>query len=700
MASLQRAFLAARDEAPPATTRGLCSLSPFRRALKLKLLLEIANAERQFGIEILVVKHEQNVLGVSEAEVDDDIVLAAAFDVWIAIGYSGHVAADGANFLQFAAGPVKSQLALQNKRDVRYFVLVQLYPRICSELEDGIDDAMPAVDAINVEPKIVEALELPPWDIAVVEFLAGHVRFLLDCRYVLWAPRPESSVRSGTIRDNGGTPEALRANFLTKKARASHQLAVWVISPVVRKPRRGSLTMNLKWLLVRRITLVALACLVAGSVITIYRVSSVASRENAELTLSVSRQLNLQLLRIDTMLDIPKRFPDWDLVTSYALQPGQCIQLLRRDASVWRSSCAGIDTVSKPAPQWFVSVYTSLIGGEALASLPVSYRGNTAGSVVATFNPAAVAGETWRAIAPVFGFSALLIALLCIVTYYVIDSALRPTVEILRGLNRLAKGDLDARLPPFRVSEINRISEVFNALVSDLKRASAERAELARRLVDAQEQERRHIARELHDEIAQKLSAVSALAACLRMTAQQDAKHLEGEARQLEDMASGLMISLRKTLTHLRPQDIDDLGLLPSLEGLVAGHNKDANGRTRYTIEANGNIEDLNSETRAHVYRIVQEGLNNAAKHANAQRVKVTLNQLGKAGANKVELAITDDGTGPADDARHRPFAGSGLIGMRERVLALSGSFNAGPIAQGGFGLRVEFPLHPQGGAA
>ncbi|HML28019.1 MAG TPA: histidine kinase [Hyphomicrobium sp.] len=458
--------------------------------------------------------------------------------------------------------------------------------------------------------------------------------------------------------------------------------------------------MNLKWLLVRRITLVALACLVAGSAITLYRVSSVASRDNAELALSVSRQLNLQLLRIDTMLDIPKRFPDWDLVTSYALQPGQCVQLLRRDASVWRSSCTGVDTVTSSAPQWFVAAYTSLIGGEALASQPVSYRGNVAGSVVATFNPAAVAGETWRAIAPVFGFSALLVALLCAVTYYVIDRALRPTAEILRGLNRLAKGDLNTRLPPFRVSEINRISEVFNALVADLKSASAERAELARRLVDAQERERRHIARELHDEIAQKLSAVNALAACLRMTAQQDAKHLEEEARQLEDMASSLMISLRKTLTYLRPQEIDDLGLLPSLEGLIAGHNKDANGRTRYTIEANGNIEGLNSETRAHVYRIVQEALNNAAKHANAQRVKVTLNQLENAEANRVELAITDDGMGPAYDVKHRSFAGSGLIGMRERVQALSGSFNAGPMAQGGFGLRVEFPLHPQGGAA
>ncbi|MFT3731078.1 MAG: histidine kinase [Hyphomicrobium sp.] len=458
--------------------------------------------------------------------------------------------------------------------------------------------------------------------------------------------------------------------------------------------------MSLKWLLVRRITLVATACALVGGFIAVCSVSRTANHQNAELAQSVSRQLNLQLLRIDTMLDLPKRFPDWDLVTSYALQPGQCVQLLARDGSVSRSSCEGIDAVVNPTPSWFIDAYTFLFPGDATVSEPVSYRGTGEGSVVASFTPAAIAGATWQTIAPASGFAILLVALLCIVTYYIIDHALRPTTEILQGIDRLAKGDLGVRLPSFRVAEINRISEVFNALVADLKRASSERAELARRLVDAQEQERRHIARELHDEIAQKLSALSALAACLRIAAQQDATGLAGEAKELEAMASSLMASLRRTLTYLRPQEIDDLGLLPSLEGLVAGHNKDCEGRTRYTIEADGDIEELNSETRAHVYRIIQEALNNAARHANAQHVRVTLNQLLGADGRKVELAITDDGIGSAPSAKLKPFPGSGLIGMRERVLALSGSFNAGPLQGGGFGLHVVFPSQPSGGAA
>jgi signal transduction histidine kinase len=279
----------------------------------------------------------------------------------------------------------------------------------------------------------------------------------------------------------------------------------------------------------------------------------------------------------------------------------------------------------------------------------------------------------------------------------VIDRALLPAKEILAGLNRLARGDLACRLPAFRLCELNRISEVFNALSEDLSNATSERAELARRLVDTQEQERRHIARELHDEIAQKLSALSAHAACMRTAAQRDAPGLTGEARELERMASDLMISLRRTLTYLRPQEIDDLGLIQSLNALVAQHNQSAHGRTSYSIEMDGEVDHLRAETRAHVYRIIQEALTNASKHANARTVKVLLSQLADADQETITLSVVDDGSGSSPDDKPSSPTGSGMIGMRERVVALSGKFAAGPLPAGGFGLRVEFPTQQRG---
>lgn len=86
--------------------------------------------------------------------------------------------------------------------------------------------------------------------------------------------------------------------------------------------------MDLKWLLMRRIVLVALACFIAGSTFTVVAIGHNVKRQNEQLADSVGRQLALQLVRIGTFIDTPQRFPDWDLVTSFVLQPGQCIRFL------------------------------------------------------------------------------------------------------------------------------------------------------------------------------------------------------------------------------------------------------------------------------------------------------------------------------------------------------------------------------------
>jgi two-component system sensor histidine kinase UhpB len=455
--------------------------------------------------------------------------------------------------------------------------------------------------------------------------------------------------------------------------------------------------MDLKWLLVRRITLVALACFLTGSGLALYMAAHDAKERNVTLVELAGRQLDLQLSRIERSTDIPKRFPDWDLVSSYALQPGQCVEFYGADTDRNRSSCAGFDARSASAPQWFSNAYRLFINGHLTASRSLIYRNADQGTIVAVFDPLATAEQAWATIAPLLGLSALLVTALCFVTYLVVDRALLPARDILAGLNRLARGDLTCRLPAFRLTELNRISEVFNAVSEELEKATSERTELARRLVDMQEQERRHIARELHDEIAQKLAALNALAACIRRSAETDAHPLVRETRDLEKMASGLMIALRRTLTYLRPQEIDDLGLVQSLKALVEEHNQSAAGRTAYSIETIGEVEQLRAETSAHVYRLVQEALTNASKHANARNVRVSLSQHADRDQDRIRLSVVDDGTGPSANGKPPLLAGAGLIGMRERVAALSGKFTAGPLPNGGFGLQVEFPASQQG---
>jgi signal transduction histidine kinase len=455
--------------------------------------------------------------------------------------------------------------------------------------------------------------------------------------------------------------------------------------------------MDLKWLLVRRITLVALACFIAGAALAIYQTAHEAKRQNTELAEIVGRQLDLQLSRIGRSTDIPQRFPDWDLVTTLFLRPGQCVEWHDVRGTPQRLNCAGLDSASSRAPDWLVWPYRTFINSQLSVHRAVSYRAVPYGTVVANYNPVATAEHAWASVAPLLGFAAGLVAVLCLVTYFVINRALKPTKHILDGLNRLARGDLTCRLPNFRLAELDRISEVFNGMSKDLSKANSERTELARRLVDTQEQERRHLARELHDEIAQRLSALNAHAACLRTRAQRDAPGLVDEAKELEKMTSGVMLTLRQTLSYLRPQEIDDLGLVESLKALVAQHNQSARGRTHYTIELDGEVGHLKAETSAHVYRIVQEALTNASKHANARNVQVLLSQLADDDHEMIRLSVVDDGTGPRSDDRQSTPAGSGLIGMRERVVALSGKFGAGPHPSGGFSLQVEFPTLQRG---
>ena len=146
--------------------------------------------------------------------------------------------------------------------------------------------------------------------------------------------------------------------------------------------------------------------------------------------------------------------------------------------------------------------------------------GKPYGSVVVTTERAAVFAAIWKEVSGLLGLTALVIGAICILQYRAISRALRPTKDILAGLDRLARGDLSCRLPHFRLIELQRISEAFNTLAASLERTTREKMQLAAKLVDHQEQERLDLARDLHDELAQNLSAMSAVAASIKATAE------------------------------------------------------------------------------------------------------------------------------------------------------------------------------------
>lgn len=207
---------------------------------------------------------------------------------------------------------------------------------------------------------------------------------------------------------------------------------------------------------------------------------------------------------------------------------------------------------------------------------------------------------------------------------------------------------------------------------------------LSARLVEAQEEERRSISRELHDEVGQSLGALLVEVGQLSKLVAPDDRVAQVQIEHIKSVAETAVKSIRDIALLLRPPMLDDLGLIPALEWQA----REISRRSDMEVEVHSqNVsEDLGDETKVTVYRLVQEALNNAAAHASARNAKVTVAQV----SDKITIEITDDGHG-FDAKRQR---GMGILGMEERVRRLGGTFTIESVPGKGATVKAELPLH------
>ena len=212
--------------------------------------------------------------------------------------------------------------------------------------------------------------------------------------------------------------------------------------------------------------------------------------------------------------------------------------------------------------------------------------------------------------------------------------------------------------------------------------AQHELKQLSRRLVDAEERERRAISRELHDEVGQSLSALLWDIESLTEVPREDGAFRQ-RLRNIRMLAENCVNEVRNMALLLRPSMLDDLGLIPALEWQAREVSK-RTGMLVDTVEENVS-DDLPDEHRTCVYRIVQEALNNCSKHAYAKNVRVVVRQE----ANHLRVSVEDDGKG-FESSRVR---GLGLVGMKERVSQLGGVLKVDSGPARGTRLQVDLPL-------
>ncbi|WP_298232705.1 histidine kinase [uncultured Azohydromonas sp.] len=316
-------------------------------------------------------------------------------------------------------------------------------------------------------------------------------------------------------------------------------------------------------------------------------------------------------------------------------------------------------------------------------------------SVELTASPDSELQESLGGLVGTFGLLGLCCVLMLAVMHWNVRRALHPLRALLGAIGRIERQDLGAvrALPRMPVRELEAIAQALKHLVAEQERTEAARRVLGHRLLSLREDERQRLARDLHDEFGQRLTALRVDAAWLTRRLQ-DQPALQGVAAGMSEQVARVQEDVRQLLRRLHPFDAAEGGapqtlgrLRPMLQELVQGWSAAAQGHgARFSLELDAAHDalELPQELILGLYRISQEALTNVARHADARQAWLAVRVEHAAdGAPRLDWSVRDDGRG-LDNLEAALQRGSGLAGIKDRVWALGGDFDWSAAAAGG----------------
>jgi two-component system, NarL family, sensor histidine kinase UhpB len=334
-------------------------------------------------------------------------------------------------------------------------------------------------------------------------------------------------------------------------------------------------------------------------------------------------------------------------------------------------------------PEWFVAL---IHPEQTTVAVPIGVNGRSLGSLVITSHPTDEIAEIWDGIVDQIQIGSAIAAALFLITMTVVNRALAPIESLGNAMTGIEAGHYDTRVKPGGSPELAAICSKLNHLAAVLGTAVEDKRQLAERVVSLQDVERKEIARELHDEFGPYLFALRAHASSLTRladTPQPDLEALRKHIGAMSDQVNALQQFNRRVLERLRPVGLAELGLTDALAALTRLWRETHPGVVIETsISPSLGVRGETAELT--IYRVIQEALTNVFRHAGATRVDVTVvpatpNPAGPTGAEAIRVSVRDNGAGlPADHKQ-----GFGLLGMRERVLALGGTMTVASTHQG-----------------
>jgi two-component system sensor histidine kinase UhpB len=350
-----------------------------------------------------------------------------------------------------------------------------------------------------------------------------------------------------------------------------------------------------------------------------------------------------------------------------------------------------LSLVSAPAPDWFAALIAPPTERRVV---PVVVQGIRIGSVDVVSEPKDEIGEKWETTSLLgavgLGVTLAVTALL----YLLVGRVLKPLTGLAAGLAELEHRRYRVRLERPQPAELAIITDRFNALAEALEGTLAENQSLNRRLITAQDDERRRTALDLHDEVGPSLFGLKAHAASMANAAEAlpevAAADMKERVRDLSAIIDHLQAINRGMLNRLRPMSLGQLPLVDVLSELVSGRAREY-PRIRFSFAAEGIERSYGDSIDLTLYRCIQESLTNVIRHAEATSVdvRVAAAQGGSASEGAVMLTVRDDGRGID------PLAPKGLgsLGMKERVEGLGGDYAIDSERGRGTSLRVVIPL-------
>ncbi len=310
-----------------------------------------------------------------------------------------------------------------------------------------------------------------------------------------------------------------------------------------------------------------------------------------------------------------------------------------------------------------------LIGssGRPQLSYPLNWSGGELGSLRVTANPRSEVSEIEERVESDVALLVIVVLAMAGAVYFMVRRGLRPVAQIQSALSRLQSGALTTRLPHFRVKDLDNIADSFNHCAQALQSAAEQRRVLNLRLIAVEEEERRRLARELHDELGQFLTAIKVDAAFMEREARGVLPGVVACAQGVGGIVDSIMGLIRSMLSRLRPHELETVGLRGTLQDLAAGWQARVGDRFNCSLGFVGPVDSLSPQLNITLYRLIQECLTNAVRHSRARVIQI----LVEVATARVQLRVeeSDVAAGATPDGG----GGTGLDGMRERVAAQGG---------------------------